>query len=61
MRYAGADMERVEILPINDIETVFAKFDEIKTDNIYIISNMKPVKQIKKYFADRAAQEGMIQ
>lgn len=61
MRYAGADMSRMEILPINDIETVFAKFDELKTDNIYIISNMKPVKQIKKYFADRAAQEGTIQ
>ena len=61
MRYAGVEESAMEILPINDIETVFAKIDEIQTDNIYIISNMKPVKQIKQYFARRMAQEGVIQ
>lgn len=61
MRYAGVDEEKMEILPINDIETVFAKIDQIATDNIYIISNMKPVKQIKQYFAKRMAEEGVVQ
>lgn len=61
LRYAGADPEKMEILPINDIETVFSKLDELESENIYIISNMKPVRQIRQYFARRKAQEEAIQ
>lgn len=61
LRYAGADPEKMEILPINDIETVFNKIDELESEHIYIISNMKPVKQIRQYFAKRKAQEEAIQ
>lgn len=61
LRYAGADPEKMEIMPINDIETVFNKIDELKSEHVYIISNMKPVKQIRQYFAKRKAQEEAIQ
>ena len=59
--HAGADPEKMEIMPINDIETVFNKIDELKSEHVYIISNMKPVKQIRQYFAKRKAQEEAIQ
>lgn len=61
MRYAGAPEEKMEIMPINDIETVFAKIDELQSDNIYIISNMKPVRQIRQFFTQRNAKEEVIQ
>lgn len=61
LRYAGADPQRMEILPINDIETVFSRIDELESENVYIISNMKPVRQIRHYFSRRKAQEEAIQ
>lgn len=49
MIFAGAPEEDVTILDTNDFETVFSKLDEIETDVVYVVTNMKHVKAIKAY------------
>lgn len=51
MIYAGADEKKVKIYDIeDDFELIFEDLDTISTDNIYIITGMKPYKKIKAFF-----------
>ena len=51
MIYAGVDKSKIKIIDSDDIEEIMKELDYINTDNIYLITGMKPYKQIKKYFA----------
>lgn len=51
MIYAGADEKKVKVYDIeDDFDVIFEDLDKIKTDNIYIITGMKPYKKIKAFF-----------
>lgn len=51
--YAGVDKKKIEIIDSDDVALALGKLDEIETDNIYIVTGMKPYKKIKKYFAKK--------
>jgi len=51
--YAGADKEKIEIIDSDYINLTLDRLNEIETDNIYIITGMKPYKEIKEYFAEK--------
>ncbi len=51
MIYDGAPIEKLKIYNVeDDFDTIFETLDELKTDNIYIITGMKPYKKIKAFF-----------
>lgn len=51
MIYAGVNPKKIKIYDVeDDFDLIFEDLDKIKTDNIYIITGMKPYKKIKKYF-----------
>ena len=51
MIYDGAPVEKIKIFDIeDDFDTIFKPLDEIKTNNIYIITGMKPYNKIKNFF-----------
>lgn len=51
MIYAGADEKKVKVYDVeDDFDVIFEDLDKIKTDNIYIITGMKPYKKIKAFF-----------
>ena len=50
MVYAGAEKEKIIVLDKEDnIEEIIKHLDDIKTDNIYMITGMWPYKKIKAY------------
>ena len=51
MIYAGVDKNKIKTIDSDDIEEIMKELDYIETDNIYLITGMKPYKQIKKYFS----------
>lgn len=52
MIYDGAEKEKIKIIDAEeDIEAIMKEMDNIKTNNIYLISGMKPYKKIKEFFA----------
>lgn len=55
--YEGVDRDKIEIIDSDDVELTLNKLDEIKTDNIYIVTGMKPYKKIKKYFAEKGGKQ----
>lgn len=58
MIYDGAPIEKVKIYDIeDDFDTIFESLDTLKTDNIYIITGMKPYHKIKKFFNGGAENE----
>lgn len=51
MLYAGADAKKVKVYDVeDDFDLIFEDLDNLKTDNIYIITGMKPYKKIKAFF-----------
>lgn len=51
MIYAGADEKRIKVYDVEDnFPLIFEDLDTIKTNNIYIITGMKPYKKIKAFF-----------
>lgn len=51
MIYDGAPVEKIKIFDIeDDFDTIFKPLDEIDTNNIYIITGMKPYYKIKNFF-----------
>ena len=51
MIYDGAPIEKLKVYNVeDDFDTIFETLDELKTDNIYIITGMKPYKKIKAFF-----------
>lgn len=53
MMYAGVEREKIEIIDSDNVEEILPKIDTIETNNIYIITGMKPYKKIKEYFAKK--------
>lgn len=51
MVYAGVDRNKITIIDSDDIEEIMKELDYIETDNIYLITGMKPYKKIKKFFS----------
>jgi len=51
MIYAGVKKEKIEIIDSDNVEEILPKIEKIETNNIYIITGMKPYKKIKEYFA----------
>lgn len=55
MIYDGADASKMEIYDYEeDISVILKKMDEIKTNNIYILTGMKPYNKIKSFLAEEA-------
>ena len=51
MIYDGASPDKMKIYNIeDDFDIIFETLNELKTDNIYIITGMKPYKKIKEFF-----------
>lgn len=58
MIYDGAPIEKIKIFDIeDDFETIFKPLENIKTNNIYIITGMKPYKKIKKFLKEGVNNE----
>lgn len=58
MIYAGAKEKDIEIYDIeDDFDTIFSSLDNLKTDNIYIITGMKPYYKLKKFLKEGAEDE----
>ncbi|MCL2860458.1 MAG: MurT ligase domain-containing protein [Oscillospiraceae bacterium] len=53
--YAGVDKHKLVIMDVDDISKVMEQIKNIETNNIYIITGMKPYKEIKKYFQTTVA------
>ena len=49
--YSGVNRNQIEIIDSDDVEDILPKIDLIETNNIYIITGMKPYKKIKNFFA----------
>lgn len=50
MIYAGADKDKISIYDVeDDFDKIFEDLDKLETDNIYIITGMKPYKKLKKF------------
>lgn len=59
MIYDGADKSKIEIIDEeDDIDSILKKMDEIKTNNIYILTGMKPYAKIKKFLEKEALING---
>lgn len=53
--YDGADKDKIEIYDYEeDISQIMKKMDEIKTNNIYIVTGMKPYHKIKDFISKEA-------
>ena len=53
--YDGADKDKIEIYDYEeDISKIMKKMDEIKTNNIYIVTGMKPYHKIKDFLSKEA-------
>ncbi len=58
MIYDGAPIEKIKVFDIeDDFDTIFEPLNEIKTNNIYIITGMKPYNKIKNYFKEGEKNE----
>lgn len=55
--YEGVDRKKIDTIDSDDVELPLNMLDEIETDNIYIVTGMKPYKKIKKYFADKGGEQ----
>lgn len=54
MIYDGAPIEKLKVYNIeDDFDTIFETLDNLDTDNIYIITGMKPYKKIKAFFENK--------
>ena len=54
--YAGVDKKNIEVIDSDDVAIALNKLEEIETDNIYIVTGMKPYKHIKKYFEEKGGK-----
>ena len=51
MIYAGANEKKVKVYDVeDDFDIIFEDLDKLKTDNIYVITGMKPYNKIKTFF-----------
>ena len=50
IRYAGVPEEKITVLDTEDIPAILAELDQIKTDNVYFLTGMKPYKALKAHF-----------
>jgi len=50
MIYSGVDKDKIVTINSDEIEELAKELDNIETDNIYLITGMKPYKNIKKVF-----------
>lgn len=51
MIYAGAKKEKIKVYDVeDDFDLIFEDLDKLETNNIYIITGMKPYKKIKEFF-----------
>lgn len=51
MIYAGVDNKKIKIYDVeDDFDIIFEDLDKLKTDNIYLITGMKPYKKLKAFF-----------
>lgn len=57
LMYEGVNRDKIEIIDSDDVEQTLDKIENIETDNIYIVTGMKPYKKIKKYFKERMEQK----
>ena len=49
--YASAKENKIKVYDVeDDFDLIFEDLDKLKTDNIYIITGMKPYKKIKEFF-----------
>ena len=47
----GAKENKIKVYDVeDDFDLIFEDLDKLKTDNIYIITGMKPYKKIKEFF-----------
>lgn len=53
MIYAGIDKNKIKILDTDNIEEIMKELDYIETNNIYLVTGMKPYKKIKKFFKNK--------
>ncbi len=53
MVYAGVDRNKITIIDSDDIEEIMKELDYIQTDNIYLITGMKPYKKNKEIFSSQ--------
>ncbi len=58
IRYAGAPEEKITVLDTDDIPTVMAELDKIKTDNIYLLTNTVPYKRIRNFLTQGGDNNG---
>lgn len=59
MIYDGADKDKIEIIDAEeDIEAILKKMDKLKTNNIYILTGMKPYTKVKKFLEKEALING---
>ncbi len=58
IRYSGVPEEKISVLNTDDIPTVLAEIDKIKTDNIYLLTNTVPYKRFKKYLTQGGGNNG---
>ena len=53
MIYDGAPADKIKIYDVeDDFATIFETLDTLETDNIYIITGMKPYQKIKNFFKE---------
>jgi len=58
MIYAGADKKRMKVYDVeDDFDLIFEDLKTVSTDNIYIITGMKPYKKIKAFFEKEDTNE----
>ncbi len=51
MIYAGVNPKKIKIYDIeDDFDVIFEDLDKVETDNIYLITGMKPYNKIKNFF-----------
>ena len=53
MIYSGVDKDKMITMDTDDAIEVLKQLDDIETDNIYLITGMKPYKEIKKFFEEQ--------
>ena len=58
IRYAGVPEEKITVLDTEDIPSILAELDGIKTDNIYFLTGMKPYKALMEQFRQGGKANG---
>ena len=55
--YAGVEKRKIEVIDSDDVSLTLDMLKDIRTDNIYIVTGMKPYKKIKNYFEEKGGKQ----